>query len=548
MQASVQSKNPNMIVEFLGSQTVALTPKAGWQAYSAKKGKTKATGALERGLAQAAASKGLVAVVNVPPEAIQLAQQGLKDAPPFFAAFLKTKSVLASVDLTTKLNLKAALIMENEAAATEAKQAADGLVGFAGLMLGGMAKDPEMADLVKLGQQALKDLKIAAKGDELNLAFDTDVGQLAEKVMPIVMKIQAAAGNAQESNNLKQIGIAWHVHHDVNKGLPPQTVGKGLSWRVAILPYIEQDNLYKMFNLNEPWDSPTNKKLIPLMPKTYESVGKKAPPGFTYYQTFLGPNTINKNPMKGMMLQQFADGTSNTLIVAEAAQPVEWTKPADIQVTPNQPVTLGGSTPGATFVIFADGRVQRISQKLDQKVLHNLIDPADGNPIPSLDGAAAPGGELSAPPKTGNVPPTTQVESKVSAFPKKAELPLAQPKEAGKPSPAPRVVSIARGKRGDLGNGQKLLANLPNENVVVLKLDGVPAALGGREILLGATYKAGGANRTFNTVTVLQRGGVWVGGAVPNSATTITIMLPGNVAPFTVDLPAEVADEVKGFD
>ena len=208
--------------------------------------------------------------------------------------------------------------------------------------------------------------------------------------MPIVGKLSGAASATSDTNNLKQIVLAWHVYHDSNKTMPPQMVGKGLSWRVAILPFLEQGELYQKFKLDEPWDSPENIKLLPLMPKIYESSKIKAPPGQTFLQSFVGPNTINKVPQKAMSMTQIVDGTSNTIILAEAVRPVEWTKPEDIKIDPKQPIVLGGADPKYTLVAFADGSVQKIARTLDQQILRWLIDPADGNPLPPNWNAAPP--------------------------------------------------------------------------------------------------------------------------------------------------------------
>src|SRR5437879_3383271 len=76
-------------------------------------------------------------------------------------------------------------------------------------------------------------------------------------------------------NNLKQIGLAVHNYHDVNGKLPTDVVDSNgkrlLSWRVLILPYIEQNNLYKQFKLDEAWDSDQNKKLLAKIPHNYIS-------------------------------------------------------------------------------------------------------------------------------------------------------------------------------------------------------------------------------------------------------------------------------------
>src|SRR5215218_9186216 len=86
-------------------------------------------------------------------------------------------------------------------------------------------------------------------------------------------------------NNLKQLALAWHNFEAVNGHLPPnQTDKKGkalLSWRVQILPYIEELPLYQKFKLDEPWDSENNKKLVDQMPKLFAPVRGKADAGVT---------------------------------------------------------------------------------------------------------------------------------------------------------------------------------------------------------------------------------------------------------------------------
>src|SRR4051794_27214810 len=73
---------------------------------------------------------------------------------------------------------------------------------------------------------------------------------------------RVAAARQASVNNLKQIGLAFHNSHDTMGYFPGgvyDASGKkvGLSWRVAILPFIEQGPLYMQFKLDEPWDSET---------------------------------------------------------------------------------------------------------------------------------------------------------------------------------------------------------------------------------------------------------------------------------------------------
>src|ERR1019366_5324763 len=101
-------------------------------------------------------------------------------------------------------------------------------------------------------------------------------------------------------NTLKQISLAAMGYHDANKRYPAAGVssindpmGKPLlSWRVAILPYIDQGPLYNQFDLAQSWDSPHNKKLIAKMPRVYVLPGTEAKEGETHYRVLVGPGTV----------------------------------------------------------------------------------------------------------------------------------------------------------------------------------------------------------------------------------------------------------------
>jgi hypothetical protein len=200
----------------------------------------------------------------------------------------------------------------------------------------------------------------------------------------VVEKIREAAGRAQSANNLKQIGIAMHGYHDTYMQLPRHAIyskdGKTplLSWRVAILPFIEGQELYKQFKLDEPWDSAHNKKLIAKMPTIYEPLGMgKKGEGLTYYQVFTGPNTM----FNGNVATRFADvtdGLSNTLLAIEGKDPVIWTKPADLTLPKDKDrlTPVGGLFKTGTTALYGDGSVNFLPRTLDGKQLRALVTPA----------------------------------------------------------------------------------------------------------------------------------------------------------------------------
>jgi prepilin-type processing-associated H-X9-DG protein len=187
----------------------------------------------------------------------------------------------------------------------------------------------------------------------------------------------------KSSNNLKQIALAFHIYHDKYTHFPTDITDKDgkalLSWRVAILPFIEQDALYKQFKLNEPWDSDTNKKLIEKMPPTYAPVRVQGKAGETFYQVFTGEDALFGEKKKPNFLG-ITDGTSNTGMVFEAGDPVVWSKPADLAFDKKKPLPkLGGLFNGDFHVAFCDGSVQMMKKNPDDKELKNLIMPTDGN-------------------------------------------------------------------------------------------------------------------------------------------------------------------------
>jgi hypothetical protein len=187
--------------------------------------------------------------------------------------------------------------------------------------------------------------------------------------------------------NVKKILLAFHNHESAMQAFPANIEDKDgkllLSWRVAILPFIEQDELYRQFKLDEAWDSDHNKKLIEKMPTMFELPMGKAPKGETHYRGFLGEGAFFEKK-KRTRIVSITDGTSNTLVVTEAEKSCIWTKPDDLpfdakaEKMPKLGVAIFG---GKVNIGIGDGSVRSTTNDLDIKLLKSLITIGGGETI-----------------------------------------------------------------------------------------------------------------------------------------------------------------------
>lgn len=376
------------------------------------------TGGLSDALTAAAGDHLVVAGVNLP----HLNQILPKDLP---FALLPLRTVLRAEGGTFTLDLGDELTLTSSltyADANAAQQAGLVVQVFRTMAVDSMPmvredllRGPEqirvpMDKLFDQVEAALKEATITTDGAKVTATISVSADEaLTTAIRAATIGIEHAQSRTKVMNNFKQIGLAMHNYHDTFAGMPAQAIysadGKPLlSWRVAILPFIEQENLYRQFRLDEPWDSEHNKALLDQMPPVYAIPGvEDQDKGMTAVQGFIGaqvdklesnippiamfprPDEVNPNfgnPFsRGRRLAEIVDGTSNTLLAVEAANAVPWTKPEDIPFNPDDLPELGGHTGEGFFAVFGDGSVQFISNRIDAESLRRLICPNDGYPV-----------------------------------------------------------------------------------------------------------------------------------------------------------------------
>jgi hypothetical protein len=160
------------------------------------------------------------------------------------------------------------------------------------------------------------------------------------------------------------------MYADTNTGLLPRDItdkdGKPLlSWRVVVLPFLEQDELYNKFKLDEAWDSENNRKLIEKMPEIFSSprvIVKKA--GYAVYQGFAGGGALFEPGKKLRIPAAIQDGTANTILAVESSVAVPWTKPVDLpfNVKKNLP-DFGKAYDATPLAALCDGSVRVLNLK-----------------------------------------------------------------------------------------------------------------------------------------------------------------------------------------
>jgi hypothetical protein len=303
-------------------------------------------------------------------------------------------------DFTRGLNWAAAGIDEAEkpalrmVAGSRDAESARSLVQLMEKVVGFLRVSPEVAGSVPGLAKLLPEFKPVLAGDRVTLDIDArQAGAIFDAgAAPAIV----AATRTECTNNEKQIVLAFHNYHNRHGSFPPafsqSKDGKPLlSWRVLILPFLDQQALYKQFHLDEAWDSPHNRTLIAKMPASLRCPAEKEGLGAEGKTRYLAPRGVN-TVLRGaepVSLRDITDGTSNTIIVIDAGDDhaVVWTKPEDWQFDPEPGIEsiFRSHAPGGIVAAFADGSVRYLSQTIAPAVLRALLSRNGGEVINRAD-------------------------------------------------------------------------------------------------------------------------------------------------------------------
>jgi prepilin-type processing-associated H-X9-DG protein len=207
------------------------------------------------------------------------------------------------------------------------------------------------------------------------------IGILIALLLPADRSAGPAAYRAQCTNNLKQIGIALKNYEQVHKALPPPyTVDAGgrplHSWRTLILPYLEQEALYRTIDLAKPWNDPANAGALGASVPVFRCPVAEGPANTTTYLAISSPNGCFF-PGQSRRLSEITDAHEATLMVIEAGEEnaVPWMAPLDadeslvMSLRPNTDLHHAGGTNAC----FVDGGVRFLKAGTPPSVRRALI-------------------------------------------------------------------------------------------------------------------------------------------------------------------------------
>lgn len=243
---------------------------------------------------------------------------------------------------------------------------------------------------VGMAEDFLNNFEATQSGTQVTVSTSTDT-DIAKTVMvtlmPAVMQAREAARRSQAKNNLKQIGIALHNYHETHGHFPsPTNVGPDgetvHSWRVAILPFLDETELYSQYKRDEPWNSEHNRQLLARIPKPFRNPNASGDESHSSCFAVTGTGTAMPVGPKGLGVKDMTDGNSNTILIVEAQREIPWTKPEDIPYDAEKEVPkFGGYHKGGFNVLLCDGAVRFVSERIAKDTLRNLITRDDGNAV-----------------------------------------------------------------------------------------------------------------------------------------------------------------------
>lgn len=207
-------------------------------------------------------------------------------------------------------------------------------------------------------------------------------------------RLRAGRTRIASIQNLEKIAQALNAYAADHGAYPAPAIRDGngkalLSWRVLILPYLDEVELYDQFDLDAPWDSVQNQQVTyGEMPSVYRHPDSDSWATESVYHMVTGDGTLF--PTSGPLgPKQAIDGAAKTILLVESHSSSIWTEPIDLNyaasggtINSASGTDLGGVTAGGVCVVTVDGRGHFLSELTAPMTVHSLVTPQGGEPLP----------------------------------------------------------------------------------------------------------------------------------------------------------------------
>jgi len=297
-------------------------------------------------------------------EGIEMAKQG---APPMVLPFFAIPSQISLMQMSADLDADQIMSLTIESPSSEeAEMLQETLQGLIGMGKMGLMSAPQDDPSVALVGKILNSMKLKVEGKTVSMFVVKPEG--LDKV--IAATRAAAVQMSKATNDLKRVGLSMHNYHDVHKKLPFNAANNqsaDLSWRVRVLPFLDQESLAEQFNLEEAWNSQQNKPLSEIVVPLF---GEDAKTGIQWVKS-----EVNS-------FGDITDGMFNTIALLVSPSKVTWTEPKDLSLEEAVKVYLALKPEQPVGAVFYDGSVQWIGAgKFTPDEFRALLTPAGGEII-----------------------------------------------------------------------------------------------------------------------------------------------------------------------
>ena len=295
-----------------------------------------------------------------------------------------------------------------EAVLTLARNAADAV---AAALRGQPLAPQKAAPVLAVARAMLDSAKVVRDGGltTLTLSAGEPAPSLLTLLLPPALRGRANAARIAAKVKLRQVGLAMANYEATHRHFPPAVVvenGVKRSWRVELLPFLDEDELHARYDKTKPWDDPANAAVLAAMPDVYRSPFDGRGGSLTSYLAVIGREKLSEpdnfgqqrtvgatvwraegdaaDRSAGTRIRDVEDNAAGTIMIAEAKRDVPWTKPEDIVVDVTKPVpaaTFGGFDPAGFVAALVDGSVGFVPADTDATTLQALLTRDGGEPV-----------------------------------------------------------------------------------------------------------------------------------------------------------------------